>query len=179
MADAAAKASSPNLESLVAELTTNPVNWVLIGVLGYLLYSLLRPQRYEPPPPMHAKVIEMREYTPADLAEFDGTEGKAIKFAVNGKVFDVSRGRNFYGPGGPYGNFAGRDASRGMAKQSFELENIRAPDEPIDPLDDLTKEERDNMLEWESHFLHKYDHVGWLVSEHSEHGKGPNSKKTE
>jgi hypothetical protein len=23
--------------------------------------------------------------------------------------------------GGPYGNFAGRDASRGMAKQSFDL----------------------------------------------------------
>jgi membrane-associated progesterone receptor component len=50
-------------------------------------------------------------------------------------VFDVTRGGQFYGPGeyksfedgevlnfidGPYGNFAGRDASRGMAKQSFD-----------------------------------------------------------
>lgn len=29
--------------------------------------------------------------------------------------------------GGPYGNFAGRDASRGMAKQSFDLGELTMP----------------------------------------------------
>ena len=33
----------------------------------------------------------------------------------------MTAGRSFYGPDGMYGNFAGRDASRGMAKQSFDV----------------------------------------------------------
>jgi membrane-associated progesterone receptor component len=57
-------------------------------------------------------------------------------------VFDVSRGANFYGPSGPYGNFAGRDASRGMAKQSFEMEMLAPLDARIDDLQDLTPAER-------------------------------------
>lgn len=46
---------------------------------------------------------------------------KRILLAIEGEVYDVTRGKNFYGPGGPYAIFAGRDASIGMAKQSFDL----------------------------------------------------------
>lgn len=60
---------------------------------------------------------------------------------------------------GMYGNFAGRDASRGMAKQSFDLgqclPQMKAPvthvinllemltpvDQPLDKLEDLQKDE--------------------------------------
>ena len=58
------------------------------------------------------------------IRDRDGNTDK-ILLAINGQVFDVSSGRNFYGPNGPYGNFAGRDASRGMAKQSFALGTCR------------------------------------------------------
>jgi predicted heme/steroid binding protein len=51
--------------------------------------------------------------------EFDGSNGKPIYIALTGEVFDVSEASNFYGEGGPYHLFAGRDASRSLAKSSF------------------------------------------------------------
>jgi len=54
--------------------------------------------------------------------------------------------------GGPYEIFSGRDASRGLAKQSFEEDMLTSLDEPIDDLADLTKQEWDNLLGWESGF---------------------------
>jgi membrane-associated progesterone receptor component len=49
-----------------------------------------------------------RNFTLAQLSQFDGSrdeksgEDKLVYLSVNGIVFDVSKGRSFYGPGGPY-----------------------------------------------------------------------------
>jgi len=51
--------------------------------------------------------------------------------------------------GGPYAIFAGRDASRGLAKQSFEAEMLTPIDEPIDKLEDLSASEWENLRDWE------------------------------
>lgn len=83
--------------------------------------------------------------------------------AIDRNVFDVTAGRGFYGPDGMYGNFAGRDASRGMAKQSFDLEMLTPVDQPIDKLEDLDQSEIDNMNGWIQHFKNKYVVVGRLV----------------
>ncbi|OTA37743.1 hypothetical protein BTJ68_02500 [Hortaea werneckii EXF-2000] len=61
-----------------------------------------------PPPPTVFKT-----FTPPTLLPYNGTSNMPVYLAVRGRVFDVTPGKNFYGPGGPYQNFAGRDASRG------------------------------------------------------------------
>lgn len=41
-----------------------------------------------------------KTYNPKELREFDGnSDNGRILMAVNGSVYDVTRGRNFYGPG--------------------------------------------------------------------------------
>jgi len=44
--------------------------------------------------------MKKRDFTIKELREFDGTKGDGrILIAVNGKVFDVTKGKHFYGPG--------------------------------------------------------------------------------
>ncbi|ORY96294.1 cytochrome b5-like heme/steroid binding domain-containing protein, partial [Syncephalastrum racemosum] len=115
-------------------------------------------------PAKHPDVITFKNYTPKSLLPFDGTQKDGrVLMAVNGSVYDVTRGRNFYGPGGPYANFAGHDASRGLAKNSFDMEMITDPSHPIDKLEDLSTDEWESLREWEQHFASKYLLVGKLV----------------
>lgn len=88
-----------------------------------------------------------------------------VYLAVRGRVFDVTSGRNFYGPGGPYENFAGRDASRGLALGSFD-EAMLTKDlkGPLDKLEDLGPEEMGALRDWEERFEEKYLVVGNLVA---------------
>lgn len=77
----------------------------------------------------------------------------------------MTSGRNFYGPGGPYANFAGRDASRGLACGSFDEEMLTKDlDGPLDTLTDLDDEQMEAMRGWEERFQEKYLVVGKLVA---------------
>ena len=88
-----------------------------------------------------------------------------VYLAVRGHVFDVTPGRNFYGPGGPYENFAGRDASRGLACGSFDEDMLTKNLEgPLDDLKDLGPDEMEALRGWEERFNEKYLIVGKLVS---------------
>lgn len=51
--------------------------------------------------------------------------------------------------GGPYGVFAGRDASRGLATFSLTEEAIK---DEYDDLSDLTSMQMDSVREWEMQF---------------------------
>lgn len=99
------------------------------------------------------------------LKPYNGENNMPVYLAVNGKVFDVSNGRNFYGPGGPYENFAGRDASRGLAYGSFDEDMLTKDLEgPLDDLKGLGGEEWEAMRGWEERFQEKYLVVGKLVA---------------
>jgi membrane-associated progesterone receptor component len=141
----------------------SPVNLILFSLLLLLAYLRLRPTIAPTLPKPPAPVV-FKTYTPPTLLPFNGTGGQPIFFAVRGRVFDVSGGRNFYGPGGPYSNFAGRDASRGLASGSFD-ESMLTEDlhGPLDKLDDLTEDQVEALSGWEERFLDKYLVVGKLV----------------
>lgn len=102
------------------------------------------------------------KFTPQTLAKYNGKDDPKIFMAVRGRVFDVSNGATFYGPGGPYENFAGRDASRGLALNSFDPSVLTPLDQPIDTLDGLTASDIESLDGWEEHFENKYRIVGTL-----------------
>ncbi|KAJ1400837.1 cytochrome b5-like heme/steroid binding domain-containing protein, partial [Ochromonadaceae sp. CCMP2298] len=90
-----------------------------------------------------------RDFTLEQLREFDGTDDKPIYVALCKEVFDVSKAADFYGVGSGYHCFAGREASRAMAKLSFEeseLSNMVT--------DDLGPFERSNLEDWYEKFKH-------------------------
>ncbi|GAA5959934.1 hypothetical protein JCM3765_000649 [Sporobolomyces pararoseus] len=58
--------------------------------------------------------------TEEELSKYNGQEDlKPIYLAIDGDVYDVSLGRESYGPGGAYHVFAGRDAARAFVTGCF------------------------------------------------------------
>ncbi len=103
---------------------------------------------------------EERDYTLAELRTFDGSDPeRPILMAVRGKVFDVTRGREFYGPGGPYGIFAGRDCTRALAKYSFDERDC------VGDVSGLDADELDKLEDWIANFEAKYIVLGNLIEE--------------
>lgn len=97
---------------------TNPLNIVLVVLAFYLLASLIpsapdfptaaslptKPTEYNWRPESHPPATVWRSWRPEELRGYDGTrhdgeeQGK-IMFAIRRKVYDVTSGRGFYGPG--------------------------------------------------------------------------------
>ena len=99
-----------------------------------------------------------RGYSLADLTQYNGVDNERILMALNGTVYNVTQGKAFYGPGGSYHIFAGRDASRGLAKMSLDVKDVDDPS-----IDDLSLSEIDEMNNWANKLAAKYPIVGHLV----------------
>eukprot|EP00262_Sarcandra_glabra_P009410 TRINITY_DN23786_c0_g1_i1.p1 TRINITY_DN23786_c0_g1~~TRINITY_DN23786_c0_g1_i1.p1 ORF type:complete len:101 (+),score=19.62 TRINITY_DN23786_c0_g1_i1:70-372(+) len=98
------------------------------------------------------------EMTLQQLKEFDGSDAsKPIYVAIKGRVFDVSTGKSFYGNGGDYCMFAGKDASRALAKMSKKEEDVSGD------LEGVSEKEMGVLSDWEKKFEAKYPVVGHLV----------------
>lgn len=86
------------------------INIFLVAVIVFLIYKILWGQQTPnlPPPEPELPKMKKRDFTVEELRAFDGNgpDGR-ILIAVNSKVFDVTKGKRFYGPEGPYAAFAG------------------------------------------------------------------------
>ncbi|XP_033735142.1 neuferricin homolog [Pecten maximus] len=68
---------------------------------------------------------EAKRFTAAEIRGYDGRDSKKpLLMAVRGVVFDVSDGKDFYGPGAGYHALVGRDASRAIALWSLEEKDM-------------------------------------------------------
>ncbi|KAL9932696.1 hypothetical protein V8E36_008395 [Tilletia maclaganii] len=98
-------------------------------------------------------------FTPAQLAEFDGTDpSKPVYVAVKGTIFDVSERREMYEPGKGYSIFAGKDGSRGLGMSSLK------PDDAVPDYSTLDDKQLKVLDDWLAYYTKRYNIVGKLTS---------------
>ena len=81
---------------------SSPVQILGLLVIVFIIRKIVQSKFRKPPPPPREKPLEAmkkRDFTPQELLEYDGVKQKRVLLAVNFKVFDVTRGKDFYGPG--------------------------------------------------------------------------------
>lgn len=154
------------MEAIPAYTGLSPVTFftlvaVLVGVYNLVSGLFAAPPQHasresmvmEPLPP----TVQLGEVTEEELKAYDGSDPKKpLLMAIKGQIYDVSQSRMFYGPGGPYALFAGKDASRALAKMSFEDKDLTGDIEGLGPF------ELDALQDWEYKFMGKYVKVGQI-----------------
>jgi membrane-associated progesterone receptor component len=92
-----------------------PINTALFLYILYAVQRIIFPSKSKPTtipnefkagyswmPKSHPPTVMYRTYTPKTLQPFSGLDGGRILLAINGIVFDVTAGKNFYGPSAYY-----------------------------------------------------------------------------
>lgn len=131
---------------------------IAAGVVSYFVLTIMRaifeiffpskvPAGYQPALVGEITLEEMSKCTGEDPF-------RPILVAVNGKIYDMTEARNFYGPGGAYHVCAGREAARALGKMSLE------ESECTGEIDDLSEKEKTTLEQWETKFASKYKVVG-------------------
>uniref|UniRef100_A0A0D6R9H6 Cytochrome b5 heme-binding domain-containing protein n=1 Tax=Araucaria cunninghamii TaxID=56994 RepID=A0A0D6R9H6_ARACU len=156
------------MEAIPAYTGLSPVTFftllaVLVGVYQLVSGMFVTPDRHEtrdfvPMEPI-PEPVQLGDITAEELKGYDGSDPKKpLLMAIKGNIYDVSQSRMFYGPGGPYALFAGKDASRALAKMSFEEKDLTGDLEGLGPF------ELDALQDWEYKFMGKYVKVGQIVN---------------
>lgn len=127
----------------------------LATTLVLLISSALGPRQ----PPLDLDSMgggeQVGDITPDELAKHDGRDPfRPIYLSIKGIVYDVTPGRSFYGPGGGYAAFAGKECARALAKMSMSAADI------CGNLDDCSEKELGVLADWEAKLSAKYKAVG-------------------
>eukprot|EP00793_Prasinoderma_coloniale_P005139 PRCOL_00000900-RA len=103
---------------------------------------------------------EKADFSLEALRAFDGSDSsKPLLVGCKSNIYDMAKGKDFYGKGGPYNCFAGRDASVALAKMAFNEEYLAADWENYK----MSQSESDILDDWEKKFATKYPLVGKIL----------------
>ena len=97
----------------------------------------------------------MRIFTGAALATGVG-DAPQLLLCILGSVFDVTKGRKYYGNGGGYSFFAGRDATRAYVTGDFTEKGL------VDDVRDLSRAQWKELCKWRRFFNETYVLAGVL-----------------
>ncbi|CAK5077225.1 unnamed protein product [Meloidogyne enterolobii] len=141
------------------EVTATDV--VLLILFIYVVYKLFFKKHPVIEPPTQEKVyqVEKRDMTVEELKGYNGVENERIYMALNGNIYDVTRGKDFYGPQGAYGALAGHDATRALGTM-----NIKLVKDKYDDHTGMTADDLEEAKEWEQRLSFKYPLVGRLLA---------------
>ncbi|XP_043696381.1 membrane-associated progesterone-binding protein 4 [Telopea speciosissima] len=146
---------------MVAKMLLASRFYVGLAVLVTLIAILLR---FSMRPP----IVQSRLWTAEELALYNGTNDRLpIVLGLLGSVFDVSKGRSHYGPGGAYHHFAGRDASRAFISGNFTGDGL------TDSLQGLSSVEVKGVVDWRDFYVRSYTFVGKLVGRYYDNKGNP------
>jgi len=156
-------------QAITAYTGLSPAAFFTAVAVAAALYHVVSGIFAPPPPPPRTRAREEPEAEPLpppvqlgevdeeDLRQYDGSDPKKpLLMAIKGQIYDVTQSRMFYGPGGPYALFAGKDASRALAKMSFEPQDLTGDISGLGPF------ELDALQDWEYKFMSKYVKVGTI-----------------
>nr|CCA26112.1 heme/steroid binding domaincontaining protein putati [Albugo laibachii Nc14] len=128
-----------------------------------VLEEWLARSREEKKYPVIGRLVIQQDLTLKQLLKYNGEEDPrcAIYIGLCGTIYDVTaNGKEYYGSGGSYEQFAGRDASRALACMSFDPEFLDDPD-----LSKINSEQQAVLSVWCKKFQQKYAIVGRLLDE--------------
>lgn len=107
MAESATEEPQSFLLNIVYEIIQSPINLILVSVISFLVYKIVKGRSnvvnttYEPPKELPRL---RRDFCVEELKPYDGNvteqnpDGR-ILVGVNFNVYDVTKGKRFYGPG--------------------------------------------------------------------------------
>lgn len=109
--------------------------------------------------------LDLPLYSREELYEYgNGIGSNPILLSLFGRVYDVSSGKKFYGPGGKYHSFAGRDVTRALSSGCLAIRCLGSDTSDGKESITLTQSEETEGKKWLDFFeTHdSYAHVGML-----------------
>ncbi|XP_067866172.1 neuferricin [Heterodontus francisci] len=109
-----------------------------------------------------------RLFTKSELSRYKGEPGSpGLYLALLGQVFDVSKGKKHYGPGGSYSFFTGRDACRAFVSGDFTESGL------VDDVSELSPSEMLSLHDWLVFYKKEYIFKGKLIGTYYDHSGEP------